>query len=533
MPDFWHFYPLIMRQTITVVLKSGILFIIFHFHLSAQIYFNYRYDINSEGVASFSPDILVFPGGYAVSFTSQGVNYPYGRMGFFIIDSTGNISGTPIIFEDPLMGLQTGFPGSFIKLNGNANYACVGTKMKMVPEGRYDRGWLLYMNGLLDTLWTRSYTDDPPHDTSIMFRNFRELDDAGFIVVGLLNPVSGSGLWRIGMFRTDSAGNGIWRRKYGSGNKDFQPMDVSATSDHGYVIGAEYSGTSISTQDATPYLIKTDSLGNTQWTLNLGNLDCRETDVSVDMALDGNIQVGTYYSDTCWSDFGYEARINFLKVRNDKSIAWDKKYGFARLYMAIGKIKVLPDGDVVGTGWFYYVGNGHVKPISWILRTDSAGNEKWYREYTLLNGPDSPNLLQNIVQTNDGGFAACGFVVPAQPDTGTQDSWVIKVDSLGCESLSYCWVGQDEIMVKTFTPGKPFVVFPNPSDERLTVEFHHNPDGAEIGLYDLFGRCLIRLHHPKNTQRALLDVSHLPPGVYLLRVVTGDRVCEAEKVVVR
>lgn len=522
-----------MKNRIQQVLLSGILWLVFTCNLSAQSYFSKRYDLLNEQGADYSQDIIEEFLGYTLLIESISSFTGKREIAFIRTDPSGNISGIPVIYSDSVCGIQTGFPGSFIKINGDANYACLGTKMQWVPEGRYDRGWLLYMNGLLDTLWTKTYTDDAPHDTSIMFRNFRELNDGGFIVVGLRNPVSGSGLWRIGMFRTDSAGNETWRRKFGSGNKDFQPMDVSATSDHGYVIGAEYSGTSISTQDATPCLIKTDSIGNTQWTLNLGNPDCRETDVSVDVALDGNIQVGTYYSDTCWSDNGYEARINLLKVRNDKSIAWDKKYGFARLYMAIGKIKVLPDGDVVGTGWFYHVGNGHVKPISWILRTDSAGNEKWYREYALLNGPDSHNLLQNIVQTNDGGFAACGFVVPAQPDTGTQDSWVLKVDSLGCVSQGSCWVGQDEIEVKTFTPGKPFVVYPNPADERLTVEFHHNPDGAGIELCDLFGRCLIRLHHPKNTVQAILDVSHLPPGVYLFRVIAGQRVCEAVKVVVR
>ncbi len=498
----------------------------------AQEYFNRRYDVNSDGSLSFSTDILEVSGGYSVTFVSTGITYSStSRMGFFFIDSFGNITGTPVIIEDSLISFQTGYPGSLIELTTGSRYACIGTKMQWVPEGRYDRGWLLFLNGSFDTLETRTFTDITPHDTSIMFRNFRRLANGGFVVVGIRNPVAGNGWFRTGMFRTDSAGNELWRKSYGSGNKHIQPLDVAMTSDQGFVVGSLSTG--IFSKDDTPFLLKTDSAGNQQWLLNLGNTTCGETDISVDQALDGNIQVGTYYSDTCYGSNGYDARINFIKVRPDRSIVWDKKYGNSKQDMYFSKIKVLPCGDIIATGWYMFSGAYYGRFVSWILRTDSAGNEKWYREYAGLNGNNSHNYLFNVIPVSDGGFAACGWVLPMAPDTGTQDSWVIKVDSLGCVSQGSCWVGQEEIMVKTFTPGKPFVVFPNPSDERLTVEFHHNPDGAEIGLYDLLGRCLIRLHHPKNTQRALLDVSHLPPGVYLLRVVTGDRVCEAEKVVVR
>ena len=132
------------------------------------------------------------------------------------------------------------------------------------------------------------------------------------------------------------------------------------------------------------------------------------------------------------------------------------------------------------TGTYDYYNDTTVYYTGWIMKTDSSGNEQWYREYSLLHAPDSYNELYNIIPTNDKGFAACGSVDPAPPDTGIQNSWVLKVDSLGCESPGGCWVGNNEIIVKTFTPGKPYVVYPNPATDNINIEFHENSKGAEI-----------------------------------------------------
>jgi hypothetical protein len=518
---------------LSYLLPVGIACILLFGNVTAQSYFSKRYDLLNEQGYDFSLDIVGEISGYTLVAQSEGMYTPNGLIAFLTIDNTGNISGVPVSYYDSVSGIQTGYPGSFIKKAGGNGYFCLATKMKMVPAGRYDRGWLMYLDSALDTIWTKMYTDAPPHDTSIMFRNFRELNEGGFIVVSLLNPVPG-GLFRIGMHKIDSTGTLLWGKRYGTGNIHFQGVDVSSTSDSGYVIGAEFipAGGS-SSQDTDPIIIKTNSIGNQQWSLHLGNPDCRDNYAMVGIANDGNIQVGTEYSDTYWSESGYKARINFLKIRNDKSIVWDNKYGFPKVYLNLSKVRVLPDSDVIGTGWYYDFSLNGMKIISWIIRTDSAGNEKWYREYSLLKGPNSQNLLWNVIPTNDGGFAACGMVVPVQPDTGTQDSWVLKVDSLGCESPGNCWVGQDEIEVKTFTPDKPFVVYPNPATDRLTVEFHSNPDGAMIALLNIYGQCCTRINHPKNTERAHIDISKLPRGIYFVRVTSGDRVMATEKVVVR
>jgi hypothetical protein len=193
---------------------------------------------------------------------------------------------------------------------------------------------------------------------------------------------------------------------------------------------------------------------------------------------------------------------------------------------------VIESGDIIATGSYDNATDFTRNETAWILKTDSAGNELWYREYMLLTAMFSENILYNVIPTPDNGYIACGTVWPYPPDTGTQDSWVLKVDSLGCEAPDQCWVGEDEIWVKTFTPEKPFIVYPNPATDKLTLEFHINPEGAEVKLYSLTGQAVLPRHVPKNRDMFELDIGHIEAGLYILKVTISGNRPVMEKVVV-
>ena len=512
-----------------------ILFLVTGIHqfLYAQVYFNKRYDFLQNALPSYSHDILLHGSGYIV--IAEVVPEMDNRyFGFFSIDSTGNINSPEIVFKDSLIGLTTGYPGSFIKTGNNTGYALVGFNYTWVPTGRWDRGMLWRFDNDLDTLWTSTFSDVPPHDTSFLFRNFRELPDQGYIILGSHGLVNGTAYIRINLHKVDSARQLNWRKYYGSGNIHFLPFDVSRTSDSGFVIGAGASPSNgSSSQDNDPILIKTDSSGNQQWLRHLGNPDCREEWVMVDLAQDGNIVCGTIYSDTCWSSNEHLSKVNIIKITNSNSVIWDKQYGVRKRWLRLNKIRVLENGDIIATGSYDNATDFTRNETAWILKTDSAGNELWYREYMLLTATFSENILYNVIPAPDNGYIACGTVWPYPPDTGTQDSWVLKVDSLGCEAPDQCWVGQDEIWVKTFTPDKPFIVYPNPVTDKLTIEFHINPEGAEIEILNLTGQAMITTRISPNRDILELDISQLSKGLYILKVTMPGKRPVMEKVVVQ
>ena len=85
-------------------------------------------------------------------------------------------------------------------------------------------------------------------------------------------------------------------------------------------------------------------------------------------------------------------------------------------------------------------------------------------------------------------------------------------------------------MFKNFTPDKPFVVYPNPATDKLTIEFHNNPDGADIELLDLTGKRLMITRIPANKDHLNLDVGWLKGGMYLLKVTPSGKnpvICKA------
>ena len=266
----------------------------------SQQYFNRRYELDGNRDWNFSSNILQDSNEYILQFEGPVPGYPYyRRIAFQHLDLNGNPIGSFILFQDTANGYNGGLGGSFIKLSNSQGYALIGGTSKWVTNGRYDRGLLMKLNNNLDTLLTKTFTDLPPHDSSFLFQNFRQLGDKGFIIIGGYSKVDGSALLRIMLLKCDSSGNKVFRKFYGLGNYFYYGADVTPTTDQGFIIGGFKDPYSSSQQGIDPIIVKFDSLGNIKWTRLLGNPDCEEDWAFVDIAKDGNIQIGTNYSDTC------------------------------------------------------------------------------------------------------------------------------------------------------------------------------------------------------------------------------------------
>ncbi|MEI7526786.1 MAG: T9SS type A sorting domain-containing protein, partial [Mariniphaga sp.] len=73
----------------------------------------------------------------------------------------------------------------------------------------------------------------------------------------------------------------------------------------------------------------------------------------------------------------------------------------------------------------------------------------------------------------------------------------------------------------------------NPASDNLTVEFHSNPTGAEIEIYNQYGKQCIKVSQPPLTERMEIDIGYLASGIYLIKVRMGDDIFAFEKIVVR
>jgi hypothetical protein len=92
------------------------------------------------------------------------------------------------------------------------------------------------------------------------------------------------------------------------------------------------------------------------------------------------------------------------------------------------------------------------------------------------------------------------------PDTGYQDSWVVKVDSLGCPILNCLTSILDENVSEN-----NFVKFANPVINTLTIEFETLFKG-NILIVDYMGRTIYSKY--SYASRIEIDLSLQPSGIY-------------------
>lgn len=122
--------------------------------------------------------------------------------------------------------------------------------------------WLIKTNSLGDTLWTRT-AGGSGNDLAY---SVQQTVDGGYIIAGWTESY-GAGLVDVWLIRTNSLGNTLWTKTFGGTDSDWG-YSVRQTYDRGYIIVGPTS--SYGNRLEQLWLIKTDSSGNSIWTMTLG-----------------------------------------------------------------------------------------------------------------------------------------------------------------------------------------------------------------------------------------------------------------------
>jgi len=516
--------------------------------LSQPVYFNNTYYLSDPGIWSSSKTLIGVSDGYVIC----GMTYELYRIGVLKLDLYGNELWHKN-WGDNTASWYLGNPGSLCSFGDQ--FYITGSKNYYSPYS-YDVGLLMKLNNEWDTVWTKDYNlneDDDP-DTSLLFNQMDICYNGDLILAGGLYKASTVSFTKFLLARVDTSGNLLWHRTYSYSNRAFNVNDgysVIQTSDGGFALGGFWYVIGSSSETGDAIIVKTDSLGNEEWMKNLGGPYeddrawlCRSTD--------GNIIVGTVIADSATTPHGGSyLHINILKIDNEGNFLWDKKYGPTEYENYLSNIHCLEDGSIICTGsiWTPQTWN-----VGWILKLNPNGDSLWYRQYHNISGQYSFNYLKDIITANDSGFIACGYVSPIPPDTvpGIERVWVLKVDSLGCDTAG-CdpTVGIDDDRTVGRYDGKTMGVelWPNPCSSLLSVSLaslqssvvsRQSNEKTVVEIYDVFGRQIpipgsrtLGTSSPlKGKGEWIVDVSALPPGLYLLVVKDGQRVRASAKFVV-
>ncbi len=248
--------------------------------------------------------------------------------------------------------------------------------------------------------------------------------DGGYIITGSTWSY-GPGIEAIYLIKTNSTGDTLWTKVFGGAIGSGGLESVIQTSDGGYIIGSGTRSFGAGLQDV--YLIKLDSNGNIQWTKTFGGPN-PDVCVSIKQTTDGGFAL------LGWTQsFGAgNSDIYFIKTDASGNDIWRKTYGGVNFDIGTS-MQQTSDGGYIISARTNSFGAGNMD--AYLIKTNSLGDTLWTKTYGGLN-IDAATFVQ---QTTDDGYIISGYTESF--GAGLNDSYLIKTDSIGNEVWSKTYGG--------------------------------------------------------------------------------------------
>jgi Secretion system C-terminal sorting domain len=406
------------------------------------------------------------------------------------------------VYKSISYGYFAGFQNSLTKLN-NGGYALYGGRTGSTNQSNV--GMLFRFDETGDTLWTKTYGDTLAFQTG---RHMRQTLDGGFILLGD-NGTTAASHWVV---KTDSLGVIEWEQTYGGPNFE-GPAHIAVCNDGGYI----FSGNTASLGPGIPSTVniritKIDSLGNVEFTKIFGE-NGDDGPWCIEQTQDG----GYIFGGSLKADLDGYTRLYAIRLDSLGDTIWTSQFTPLAGFTPSGyfnKILELPDGSFVGAGYEFYTDSVIIARFHGvIIKMDANGNKIWHKEYNLLNGNGSDHYLKDIRPTSDGGFICAGNIAPAFPDTGTQDMWLLKIDSNGCVDTACTLISG--LPTTQNPPLNTLSIYPNPSNGLFTIQLPKESTTGSFRLIDITGKEVFEENI--NSSSTQIDVGKLSKGIYFYR----------------
>ena len=273
-------------------------------------------------------------------------------------------------------------------------------------------GSLVRMDGDGNVIWEQTYGgtgSEEPFAVALV-------PGGGFALAGVISPTNASGDWDFWLVRTDSEGNKLWERTYGTAGEDWPCLGVVALPDGGFALAGGTKSKGAGGGDF--WLLRTDDEGNLLWDKTYGGAS---KDYAYDVVLlpDGGFALGGI------TDSKGAGGRDFWLVRTDSegNMMWDATYGGSSSDSG-NDLVALSDGGFAMIGSTKSFGAGSSDAL--LVRTDDGGNLLWQTTYGTA-GPDEPRALAAV---NGDGFALVGFTPDAEGLSN--DLWILVTDGECC-----------------------------------------------------------------------------------------------------
>jgi hypothetical protein len=297
-----------------------------------------------------------------------------------------------------------------------------------------------------DTVWTKKLKSVSPVYTFTGF-SVKPTNDNGLIICGVIEDAISSFDNAI-LLKTDSNGNLLWNKIFSDTLIAFASdavTCVNTTSDNGFIIG--YSGYASGMN-----VIKTDSIGNIEWSDYFAELDHLKGGDFVKQTFDGGyIVTGDMTAAGAAAPY---SNIELLKLSANGNLAWIKTSGTQDFDYATS-VLVTDDSCFLTCGSYF----GTTNLACYISKTNNAGTVLWSNTYSVANADIT---VYSTGKTSDGGYILCGDV---QLGTNYSDIFLLKLQANGNVSWSKSIGGQGDDYGKAVIQAKDGGFIITASDE--------------------------------------------------------------------
>lgn len=384
-------------------------------------------------------------------------------------------------------GFNNDFPGSAVML-ADGSFVIVGTTGSFTDSPSRDV-YLLKMDSEGEILWTHSYGGEETDEGTDI-----KLTSEGDFIITAFTESYGEGETDGWLFKTDSEGNLLWDQTFGGSESDnLAGVDIAA--DGGYILAGSTESFAEGMHEDL-WLIKTDADGNEMWSQSLGVADRIDEGRGVEATSDGYVAIGLRDNDPD-NPPPLTGDAFFIKTDLDGNLLWNQSVAGVFRVEGFG---VYPSQD---GGWLI-CGNKVESPTSavfWVAKADEFGEISWEIE---LGQAETVSLAFDLIQANNGDVVATGF--SGLTPSSSHDLHVLRLTD-------------QTLFVSKASQTIEFTVMPNPTQGKLKPVLPQKISEGTLFLLNEEARIVKSL---KFTDPAAidLDLSGLPAGSYLLRVVT-------------
>lgn len=476
-----------------------------------SIYFNKIY--NPNNTYAKGRGIVQIDDYYYCLFGAKSTSDIEIMMGLCKLDLNGSLIDYSIIGEANHHYFPGNVGGTLIKTNdGNLAFSI------HIQNINTAYATLLKLNLELDTIWKRNYYTENFWTLSF---NCRQTSDNGYVLVGSVAPTEES-YWDCLLLKTDSVGNMLWYQTYSYPLQE-EGESVIQTPDGGYLLGGfRYDPAVYHSLNAL--VIKTDSLGNEEWTKTFGNPNVDDDMAHVALTDDGNYLMATVYGEWIIAPGARTGRIFLVKIDSDGNTIWSNKIGPKRMEIYMKNLSSTNDGNLIASSFFMDDTTSDYPYIGNLYKFTQEGDSIWMRDYYYYNNQYDWNMLYDVYPCSDKGHIGVGL---ARPDIGTEKLWIIKVDSMGCDTAG-CATGTwiSEFFFSGGGQVEDLLVYPNPAHDYVIFQLINSLlipkiTSCQILITGSFGKPINQI--PVTGNKTIFDCHHLPAGIYFYQFQTNEK----------